>query len=200
VIEPDPIIVEEPLLRELISEINTTPKVDISDWVVDMSLKVQISDIYHNPLGSFNSLKSAAEALLTNHLKLSRYAKLIDSVYVDYLGIEANVKVNGFTKGGHVIHPSSKVYPSLEHDLLLPAGRICVITPDLKTVYGVYISVWAAVFACQVADYRRIARYVGMSKLIKTSLGFFILPLTQIHYSLWKLALLLEVNQFLLST
>jgi len=122
-------------------EVNTVSKVDISNWVKNPNLKVQVLDVDNNILGSFQSLRKAADALQTNHIKLSRYAKSADSVYIDYLDIKVNISVDGFTKEGAVVHPSAKSHAPLVHNLELPAGRICAISSDLRTLFGDYQSV-----------------------------------------------------------
>jgi hypothetical protein len=70
-------------------------------------MKVQILDLEGTPLGSFGSLRKAAEAMQTNHMKLSRYAKSTDTVFIDYLGIEVEVYSKGLIKEGNVVHPSA---------------------------------------------------------------------------------------------
>ena len=173
----EPVATEESVLAELTHEVDTTPKVDISNWKIYPNLKVYITDLDHNTLGSFKSLRSAAEALHTNHIKLSRYAKSISTVFIDYLGIEVNIDVDNVTKDGPVVHPNAKGHAALVHELQLPKGRITAITADLKAVFGDYPTVWAAAAVHFTSEssviYRRISRYVGQSKLVKTDLGSF---------------------------
>ena len=168
-----PFVVEETLSEELNHEVNTTPKVDISHWVTDENLPVQIYDMNSNPLGSFKSLRSAARELHTSHQLLSRYAKSVSHWHSPYLDIEIHIEIKGTDKEGTVVHPTSNSHPALVHNLELVENRIYAITADLKTIFGNYPSVYAAAAAHQVVDYKRINRYVGMKKLIKTNLGTF---------------------------
>jgi hypothetical protein len=89
------------------------------------------------------------------------------------LDIEIHIEIKGTDKEGTVVHPTSNSHPALVHNLELVEDRVYAITADLKTIFGNYPSVYAAAAAHQVVDYKRINRYVGMKKLIKTNLGTF---------------------------
>jgi hypothetical protein len=151
---------------------STTPQVDISNWIVDPKLKVQILDVNGNPLGSFGSLGKASTALNTNHMKLSRYAKSIDTVFIDYLGIEIDIHCQGFEKQGSVIHPSAKVHPPLSHDLQLPQGKVSVLSKDLSTIIGSYATMYAAATAFGIRPIE-VRRYIGTTYLVPTIKGSF---------------------------
>lgn len=168
-----PLIAEEPLHEKLNHDVDTTPKVDISHWTTDENLPVQIYDMDSNPLGSFKSLRSAAQELRTSHQLLSRYAKSVSHWHSPHLDIDINIEIKGIDKEGTVVHPSVNSHPTLVHNLELVEDRIYAISTDLKAIFGDYPSVYAAAAAHQVVDYKRINRYIGMKKLTKTNLGTF---------------------------
>ena len=93
-------------------------------------LKVQLLDEHGTTLGSFDSLRKAAQAIDTNHMKLSRYAKSIDVVYSDFLGVNLDIRVEGVTKLGKVIHPSAKIYESMTHNIDMQKESIYAISED----------------------------------------------------------------------
>lgn len=105
---------------------------------------MQLLDLEENPLGSFTSLREAADAVDTNHMLLSRYAKSTDTVFLDFLVIKVDIYCQGFTKEGHVIHPASKVYAPLVHDIILPEDVICVLDSSITRVLATYSSMYVA--------------------------------------------------------
>lgn len=76
-------------------------------------------------------------------------------------------------KIGHVIHPTTKLHPALEHNLMLPEGYICAINSDLKSVFNTYSSMYAAALALGLPSYRKIRRYIGQNFLVSTDKGSF---------------------------
>lgn len=102
-------------------------------------LKVQLLDEHGTTLGSFDSLRKAAEAIHTNHMKLSRYAKSTDVVYSEFLGINLDIRVEGFSKVGKVIHPSAKVHTPMYHNIDMQEETIYAISED-GSIFGEYVS------------------------------------------------------------
>lgn len=135
-------------------------------------MKVQLLDLEGSPLGSFDSLRKAALATETNHMKLSRYAKSIDTVFIEYLGIEVEVFCKGFVKEGRVIHPSAKIHPPLSHDLVLSPGKICVIDQKISKVIHTYSTMYEAASALEIR-FIEIKRYIGTNYLVPTPKGSF---------------------------
>lgn len=135
-------------------------------------LKVQLLDEHGTTLGSFDSLRKAAQAIDTNHIKLSRYAKSIDVVYSDFLGVNLDIRVEGVTKLGKVIHPSAKIYESMTHNIDMQKESIYAISED-GYIFGQYVSMYAAAIAHSLTNFRQIRRYIGQNKLVKTGLGKF---------------------------
>ena len=76
-----------------------------------------------------------------DHIKLSRYAKSVDCVFIDYLGIKVVVECAGFSKSGKVVHAGAKVHSPLVHSLPLKDGLICAISPDLSKILGTFVSI-----------------------------------------------------------
>jgi hypothetical protein len=143
-----------------------TPIVDLSHLDFDPTLKVQIKDIEGKPLASFSSLREAGKALDTNHIKLSRYAKSVDCVYIDYLGIKVVVECAGFSKSGKVVHATAKVHSPLVHSLPLKDGLICAISPDFSKILGTFVSISEAARELGI-DRKKIVRYIGTNFLIE---------------------------------
>lgn len=165
--------------------IQTTPLIDISHWNIDSNLKVQIYDIKGQLLGSFKSLREAAIEMESNQQLLSRYAKSIDNVFISLLGIKIEVICQGMEKIGHVIHPTTKLHPALEHNLMLPEGRICAINSDLKSVFNTYSSMYAAALALGLPSYRKIRRYIGQNFLVSTDKGLSFSMLQRKHLKIF---------------
>lgn len=131
---------------------------------------MQLLDLEENPLGSFTSLREAADAVDTNHMLLSRYAKSTDTVFLDFLGIKVDIYCQGFTKEGHVIHPASKVYAPLVHDIILPEDVICVLDSSLTRVLATYSSMYVASQTLGI-DRKKIRRYIGTQYLLNAPWG-----------------------------
>jgi hypothetical protein len=163
-----PVLLEENTNSEnsIIELTDTTPIVDLSHLEIDSTLKVQITDIEGKPLASFSSLREAAKALDTNHIKLSRYAKSVDCVYIDYLGIKVNVECVGFVKYGKVVHATTKAHPPLAHSLSLKDGLIYAINKDLSQILKTFSSIYGAAKELGI-DRKKIVRYIGTDFLIE---------------------------------
>lgn len=148
-------------------------KIDISNWNIKEDDPVKIFNIKGVQIGSFLSNRKAAQALGVSHTLISRYAKSINNFLSPRLDIMVSVKIINVDKLNKVKHPVAKKYPILDINLTLPKGKICAISSDLSQIKGIFESFQEAANFFEVSDYRRIRRYFGTQKLIKTFKGSF---------------------------
>ena len=87
--------------------------------------------------------------------------------------MKVSVSIENVDKLDKVLHPSAKLYPKLKCNLDLPNKKICAISSDLSQIVETFKSFKEAANYFDLSDYRRIRRYFGTEKLIKTSKGSF---------------------------
>lgn len=146
---------------------------DISHWLIDSEKPVQIYNVKGVNIGSFTYQREAGKELGVSHNMIARYGKSTDVFLSPALGMKVSVSIVNVKKTGNVIHPSAKKHSKLVVNLDLPKNRICVISSDLSAVVNTFKSFKEAAQYFELPDYRRIRRYFGTEKLIKTSKGEF---------------------------
>lgn len=175
---------------------NTTPLLDISNWILNENYPVQFFNVEGLIIGSFPSQLKAASALgvsLQVHL-ISRYSKSTDLYNSPKLGILISIVIKNKEKIGKVIHSSFKIYDILKHNLNLTLGKLCALSSDLKTIVGAFDSFFDAAKFFDVSNFRRIRRYFGTDKLIKTPKGVFYFTGTEDILTLYNNKTLFQIK------
>lgn len=146
---------------------------DISHWSINYNDTVKVYNVKGVIIGSFLSQRKAAKELGVSHNLVSRYGKSTDTFLSPTLGMRVSVSIENVEKSDKVIHPSAKQHPKLNLNLDLPKNKICAISSDLSKIVNTFNSFNEAAKFFDLPDYRRIRRYFGTDKLIKTSKGNF---------------------------
>nr|QKS32152.1 GIY-YIG endonuclease [Sphaerobolus stellatus] len=148
-------------------------KKDVSHWLIVPNKPVQIYNVKGVNIGSFLTYREAGRELGVSHTLISRYGKSTDAFYSPALGIFVSVSIDTVEKIGRVTHPYPNIYPTLELKLNLPKGKICAVSSDLSNIVNTFKSFKEAAQYFELPDYRKIRRYFGTKKLIKTTKGDF---------------------------